>query len=86
MGANPNPPSVLRMFTVMRERVLAGEPWREVLADYGLSGGCGKVCFRTQSEAIIHAAKGFTASRSNFQARAYPCDKCRAWHLTGRRK
>jgi hypothetical protein len=31
-----NAESMVRMFRAMAERVEAGEPWRDVLADYGL--------------------------------------------------
>jgi hypothetical protein len=30
----PNQPSMIRLFEVMAGRVRAGEPWREVIADY----------------------------------------------------
>lgn len=34
MTPTPNVPSDVRVFVVMAERVRAGEPWRDVLADY----------------------------------------------------
>jgi hypothetical protein len=36
IGRQPNSESTIRVFRAMAEPVEAGEPWRDVLADYGL--------------------------------------------------
>ena len=86
---NKNSAGILRMFTVMRERVCAGEDWRRVLADYGLSmDRCkGKTHFATQAQAILSACKSLRkSSRDTNHFRPYHCQGCGQWHLTKMRR
>lgn len=85
-----NPPFIIRIFTVMRERVIAGEPWQAVLADYGFSSESyasrqcdGKLRFTVKATALVHASKYLRRRGVDTdQFRAYRCPTCKWWHLT----
>jgi len=50
------------------------------------TSGCGKVRYPDRVAALLALAKaGRRRSGRREEARAYPCPKCKGWHLTSKR-